>query len=157
MKTIDTRGSKVLVCYESGCGDARAFTYSARDKVTLAGDTAVMVALTRAQVDAFADVLLSPAAKEQLPRILGDWSIDFAELLEELIEAEVLPPVEKTYTIQGTVQIDYEIKEALYVDAKSEEEALEMAQGLIEDDPKSWIDSDSFGEVEVKHLEAETD
>ena len=138
MKIITT--SKVPVCYLD-----RALRYSVRDEVTLADDTAVMVALTRAQVDAFADVLLSPAAKDQLPRILGDWSIEFAELLEEMIEAGVLPPVEKTYTIQGTVQIDYEIKEALYVDAKSEEEA------------KSWIDSDSFGEVEAKHLEAETD
>jgi hypothetical protein len=150
MKIITT--SKVPVCYLD-----RALRYSVRDEVTLADDTAVMVALTRAQVDAFVDVLLSPAAKDQLPRILGDWSIEFAELLEEMVEAEVLPPVEKTYTIQGTVQIDYEIKEALYVDAKSEEEALEIAQGLIEDDPKSWIDSDSFGEVEAKHLEAETD
>lgn len=150
MKIITT--SKVPVCYLD-----RALRYSVRDEVTLADDTAVMVALTRAQVDAFADVLLSPAAKDQLPRILGDWSIEFAELLEEMIEAGVLPPVEKTYTIQGTVQIDYEIKEALYVDAKSEEEALEIAQGLIEDDPKSWIDSDSFGEVEAKYLEAETD
>ena len=150
MKIITT--SKVPVCYLD-----RALRYSVRDEVTLADDTAVMVALTRAQVDAFADVLLSPAAKDQLPRILGDWSIEFAELLEEMIEAGVLPPVEKTYTIQGTVQIDYEIKEALYVDAKSEEEALEIAQGLIEDDPKSWIDSDSFGEAEAKYLEAETD
>jgi len=150
MKIITT--SKVPVCYLD-----RALRYSVRDEVTLADDTAVMVALTRAQVDAFADVLLSPAAKDQLPRILGDWSIEFAELLEEMIEAGVLPPVEKTDTIQGTVQIDYEIKEALYVDAKSEEEALEIAQGLIEDDPKSWIDSDSFGEVEAKYLEAETD
>jgi hypothetical protein len=150
MKIITT--SKVPVCYLD-----RALRYSVRDEVTLADDTAVMVALTRAQVDAFVDVLLSPAAKDQLPRILGDWSIEFAELLEEMIEAGVLPPVEKTYTIQGTVQIDYEIKEALYVDAKSEEEALEIAQGLIEDDPKSWIDSDSFGEVEAKYLEAETD
>ena len=150
MKIITT--SKVPVCYLD-----RALRYSVRDEVTLADDTAVMVALTRAQVDAFADVLLSPAAKDQLPRILGDWSIEFAELLEEMIEAGVLPPVEKTYTIQGTVQIEYEIKEALYVDAKSEEEALEIAQGLIEDDPKSWIDSDSFGEVEAKYLEAETD